>query len=516
MKFDVDTLPDDSTVLKEMLVESQARFDRETSILLEQIRHLRAQLFGRKSEKLPRESNVELLPLFDMPEDAAPEDVEAVEVPAHTRKKTGRKPLPEELPRVEVEHDIDEADKVCGCGEALTRIGEEVSEQLDIIPAKVQVIRNIRPKYACRSCEGVNDEGPTVRIAPPPPQIIPKSLASAGLLAFILTGKFTDHIPFYRQEKQFSRLGVELSRTLMCRWAMQVASACQPLLNLLQDELLAGKYIQIDETTVQVLKEQGRDPTTNSYMWVYRRGDPNKQVLLFAYHPTRCGDVVQEFLHDYQGCVQTDGYKGYDFLDKQEGVRHIGCLAHARRKFADIVKAQGKKAKPGSAHKAVSFFKRLYKVEKEWRVAGLSAQEVYQRRQEQSKPILDDFKEWLIEKKLRVPPKSAMGKAVAYSLNQWHRLVGYLEDGCYSPDNNAAENSIRPFVVGRKNWMFSGTPEGAQASALLFSLIETAKANKVEPYSYLRHIFNELPKAKTLEDYEALLPWNVDLGIIAR
>jgi transposase len=296
---------------------------------------------------------------------------------------------------------------------------------------------------------------------------------------------------------------------------MQVASACQPLLNLLQEEILAGKYINIDETTVQVLKEPGRDPTTQSYMWVYRRGDPHKQVLLYQYHPTRCAEVVRDFLEGYQGCVQSDGYAGYDFLDKQEGVRHIGCLAHARRKFADIVKAQGKNAKSRSAHKAVSFFKKLYKVEKECRVANLSAQETYLRRQEQSKPIVDDFKEWLDKKKLQTPPKGKMGQAVAYNLNQWHRLIGYLEDGRYSPDNNAAENSIRPFVIGRKNWLFSGTPEGAQASAALYSLIETAKANKVEPYSYLRHIFEELPKAETLEDYQVLLPWNVQLGRIA-
>lgn len=510
MKLDVTTLPDDSTVLKEMLVENQARFEQETSVLLEQIRHLRAQLFGRKSEKMPKESTVTPLPLFDMPETAAPEEVEEVDVPGHTRKKTGRKTLPEELPRVEQVHDIDDADKICECGCELTRIGEEVSEQLDIVPAKVQVIRNIRPKYACRNCEGIESDGPTVRIAPPPPQMIPKSMASSGLLAVILTAKFIDHLPFYRQEKQFNRLGIELSRTLMCRWAMQVASACQPLLNLLQDELLASDYLNIDETTVQVLKEPGRDPTTKSYMWVFRRGDPHKQVLLYQYHPTRSGEVVRDFLADYQGYVQTDGYGGYDFLDYRQGVHHIGCLVHARRKFADIVKAQGKNAKPGSAYKAVAFFKKLYKIEKECRAEGLSPEKIYLRRQQESKPLLDDFKKWLDKKKQHVPPKSMLGKAVAYSLNQWHRLIGYLNDGRLAPDNNAAENSIRPFVIGRKNWMFSGTVEGAEASASLFSLIETAKANNVEPYSYLRHIFTELPKAKTLEDYDALLPWNIN------
>lgn len=516
MKFDAATLPDDSAVLKDMLLDLQSKYDQQTSILLEQIQLLRAQLYGRKSEKFPRESTVEPLPLFDIPENAAPEEEkgeedENVHIPAHTRKKGGRKPLPEELPRVDQIHDIDETEKVCACGCQMTRIGEEISEQLDVIPAQVRVIRHIRPKYACRKCEGLEDDGPSVKIAPPPPQIIPKSLASAGLLAALLIAKFCDHLPFYRQEKIFARLGVELSRTLMCRWAMQVAAACQPLLNLFADELLDGGYINIDETPVQVLCEPGRAPTTKSYMWVYRRGDPDKHVLLYQYHPTRSGEVVRQFLGDYQGVVQTDGYKGYDFLDSREGMRHIGCLAHARRKFADIVKSLGKKAKPGAAHAAMSFFKQLYKIEKECRQQGLSPEEIYQRRQQESKPILDDFKEWLMKKQPQVPPKSALGQAVAYNLNQWHRLVGYIEDGRLAPDNNAAENSIRPFVLGRKNWLFSGTPEGAEASAALYSLIETAKANNIEPYLYLRTVFTRIPEANTLEDYEALLPWNIKI-----
>ena len=193
----------------------------------------------------------------------------------------GRTPLPEALPRVKVVHDIDEADKICTCGCRLTRIGEEVSEQLDIISARMQVIQHIRPKYACKKCEDVEDDGPTVKIATVPPRIIPRSIATPGLLAHILTAKFVDHTPFHRQEKQLQRLGVEISRTSMCSWAMQVALSSQPLLNLLTDELLSGFLIQADETTVQVLLEPGRDPTTKSYMWIFRRGDPEKTVLVY-------------------------------------------------------------------------------------------------------------------------------------------------------------------------------------------------------------------------------------------
>jgi transposase len=452
MKVDVSTLPDDSILLKQMLVDSQAHFDKETDILLEQIRHLRTQLFGRKSEKIKLEGGPQLLPLFDMPESVTNDDVEEeIHVPAHNRKKRGRKPLPEELPRVEIIHDIDDADKTCGCGSELSRIGEEVSEQLDIVPALVRVIRHIRPKYACKSCEGVEDDGPAVKIAPVAPQIIPKSIASPGLLAHIMTGKFIDHLPFYRQEKQFIRLGVEISRTSMCNWAMQAALACQPLLNLLQDEVQSGSYINIDETTLQVLREPGRDPTSKSYMWIFRRGDPEKPVLIYQYHATRSGDVARAFLRDFQGYVQTDGYSGYNFLDHDTNIRHIGCWAHARRKFMDVIKAQGKNRKGGSADKALSYIKKLYKLEKEARKKGLAPEEIYQMRQDKAKPILDDFKKWLLKKSVQTPPKGLLGKAVSYALNQWDRLIGYLEDGRLAPDNNGAENSIRPFVIGRKN-----------------------------------------------------------------
>ena len=510
MISDVSTLPDDVGILKGIITEIQSRYDKETSLLLEQIRHLRAQLFGRRSEKA---TDTVTLPLFDLPEPEArpPVSEDTVEIPAHSRAKRGRKPLPEELPRVEVVHDIADEEKVCACGGELSRIGEEVSEQLDIVPATIRVIRNIRPKYACRQCEGAEDEGPSVRIAPAPSQIIPKSIVTPSLLAHVLTGKFVDAVPFYRQERQFERLGIEISRTSMCNWAMKAAEACMPLLNLLQDEVLAGYLINIDETTVQVLAEPGRDPTTKSYMWIFRRGDPEKPVLIYQYHPTRSGDVAAALLRDFKGYVQTDGYSGYDFLDSEQDITHIGCWAHARRKFKDVVKAMGKnRKKTGSADVALNYIGRLYQIEKNAGRRNLTPEEIHRERREKSRPILDEFKKWLLKRSSQTPPKGLLGKAISYTLKQWDRLVGYLHDGRLPMDNNAAENSIRPFVVGRKNWLFSGTPEGAAASALLYSLVETAKANGLEPYSYFRHVFDRLPVARTLEDLEALLPWNLD------
>lgn len=520
MDFDTSKLPDDSESLKLIIADLQGqfaglknRYDNDTNILLEQIRHLRGKLFGRKSEKLAMDTNIQPLLLFDMPE---PEDVEVdepeeeVHVPPHTRKKRGRKPLPEDLPRIEVVHDISEEEKTCKCGCELTRIGEEVSEQLDIIPAKAQVIKNIRPKYVCRDCEGLEDDGPTVKIAPVPLQIIPKSIASPGLLAHVLTGKFVDSLPFYRQEKQFSRIGVDLTRSSMCNWAMKAAEACRPLYNLFQDAVLSGTYINADETTVQVLKEPGRAPTSKSYMWLFRRGDPDMPVLIYQYHPTRSAGVASDFLCGYSGYVQTDGYSGYDFLDKDPNIRHIGCWAHARRKFMDMVKAQGKRKKTGSGDVALSYIRKLYRIENEAKKKNLSHEEILQLRKEKAVPVLEDFHKWLSKRSLQTPPKGLLGQAISYTLRQWNRLVGYLEDGRLFPDNNLAENAIRPFVVGRKNWLFSGTPEGAETSAMIYSLIETAKANLLEPYSYLRYIFEKLPTSNSLEELDLLLPWNLD------
>nr|WP_320010674.1 IS66 family transposase [uncultured Desulfobulbus sp.] len=517
MKFNAATLPNTPEALKQIIAELHGQLDtlqaahqKETSLLHEQIRHLRAQLFGPKSEKITSDSSIQILPLFDMPEpeecDAEPEKIN---IEGHQRSKKGRRPLPEDLPRVEQVHDIDESEKTCGCGCRLVRIGEEVSEQLDIVPARMQVIRHIRPKYACKACEGEKNTGAAVKVAPVHPQIIPRSMATAGLLAFILTGKFIDHLPFYRQEKQFTRLGVDISRTSMCNWAMRAAEACIPLLNLLHDALLDGNYLAIDETPVQVLKEPGRSPRTKSYMWVFRRGDPDKSpIIIYQYQPTREGDVVRHFLGDFSGYIQSDGYSGYAFLDTREGVRHIGCLAHVRRKFNDIVKAQGKKRKSGAADVALSFISKLYKLERQFEKQHLGSDEIYQQRQNYAKPILKDFHQWLLKQSARTLPKGLLGQAVTYALNQWDRVKGYVEHGALRPDNNLTENCIRPFAVGRKNWLFAGTPQGAEASSALYSLIETAKANTVEPYSYLRYIFEKLPLAATLEDYEALLPWN--------
>jgi len=485
----------------------------EIDILKEQIRCLQDRLFGRKSEKRPFDDKQ--LSLFDPPEEHFPiaeelEKDDEIVIPGHKRKKRGRKPIPENLPRIDVIHDIDDAAKQCECGCLKECIGEEVSEQLDIIPAKIQVIRNIRPKYACKNCEGVESDGPTVAIARLPEQIIPKCIGTPGLIAFVITAKFVDALPFYRQEKQFQRIGVKISRAAMCSWVQKISESCGILFTMLKNEILSGPLIQIDETPVQVFKEPGKKNSSKSYMWIFRGGSSEHPGIIFEYHPTREGDVAAAFLNGYSGAVQTDGYSGYGFLDKKPTISHMGCWAHARRKFMDVIKAGGtnKDGKPraGAADQALKYIRKLYKIEKEAKEMGLTGEDLVQEREAKAKPVLDEFKLWLDVKFEEVPPKSLLGKAIGYALNQWHRLIVYVETSHLTLDNNMAENTIRPFAIGRKNWLFCGTPEGATASAGMYSLIETAKANGLEPYWYLRFLFENLPKAMTEDDYKALLP----------
>ena len=519
MNLDFATLPEDTAALRDIIVflagshtdlEKKHQASKAKIVSLEErIRLLQNEIFRRKSEKhIIPEKDPHQLYLFDEPDLPEPEKDESITVPAHTRKKTGRKPLPKDLPRIDVVHDIDESEKICACGCELSRIGEEVTEKLDIIPAKIQVIRHIRPKYACKNCEGVEGDGPTVKIAPAPVQFISKGIATPGLVAQTLVSKFEDALPFYRQEKIFARLGVDIPRSSMCGWAIKAAEQCKPILTLLHQKILSGPLVNIDETPVQVMQEPGRSNTSKSYMWVFRGGPPDKPVLIYEYHPTRSGQVPGKFLKDYQGYIQTDAYSGYDALGRRPGISHAGCWAHARRKFVEVVKA-GSGGKKGHAETALEYIGQLYGIEKMARKNQLMLDQIVELRQEKSKPILEDFRIWLMTLSSQTPPKGLLGKAVNYTLKNWPLLTRYLEKGFVPMDNNAAENAIRPFVVGRKNWLFSGHPNGASASSSLYSLIETAKASGLKPYFYLRYLFDRIPFATTEADYEALLPQNL-------
>jgi len=527
MDVDLKSLPDDASLPKDIVISLldsvEIKYQEKIHHLEEQLRLFKNELFGRTSEQRYG-PHPDQLPLFNGDDEHAAGDIQTVDdtivIGAHARKKRGRKPLPKDLPRIDIIHDLSEDEKQCACGARLSRFGEEVSEKLDYIPARLRVECHIRYKYACKNCEGVEDDGPTVRIAPVPVQLIPKSNASAGLLAHIAVSKFADGLPLYRQQKIFDRLGIEMSRAVMAKWMACAARSCTGLIDLLRGQIRGGPLINIDETPLQVLNEAGRANTSKSYMWVYRGGQPDAPVLLYEYQRSRSGKTALEFLGDYHGYIQSDDFSGYDHLDQKPGIVHLGCWAHARRKFVKVAtvrkKHRSKQANPKSlADEALDYIGNLYRIEKEARRRELDTAEIRQLRQEKSKPLLDEFKDWLEAKKPLTPPKGLLGQAISYTLANWKKLIIYIQDGRLRPDNNLVENAIRPFVVGRKNWLFAGSPDGARASAAFFSLIETAKANGLEPYAYLRHIFEKLPLAQTEQDLKDLLPQNIDPDTIA-
>lgn len=486
------------------------KLQNEIELLKEQFRLFQHQRFA-KDRAVPAsqgdfffneaETIVEQDEVVSSGEAADEEDVAANS--SRPRRRGGRRPLPAHLPRIEVVHDLPDAEKSCPHdGGTLHRIGEEVSEQLDIIPAKIQVIRHIRIKYGCSNCEQV------VKTTPLPPQPIPKSNASPGLLAYIVTAKYADGLPLYRLENILDRYGAEVPRATSAAWMIRVAEMFIPLVNLLRDQVVSSQYVHMDETPVQVLKEPGKSPTSTSYFWGVCNGETAFPVLLFEYDPSRSGQVPLRLLEGFTGALQTDGYDGYNAVVRLQRLLHLGCWAHVVRKFKDVLKAQKEPTKVGKANYALGTFKKLYLIEEQ--LADATPQARHARRQIASLPIVRELRAWLDKSLAHVPPTSLLGKAMHYMHNEWTKLIRCFDDGRYALDNNKMENAIRPFVIGRNNWLFSDTVNGAKASATLYSVIETAKANGLEPYAYLRRIIKDLPGAKTLEDIEALLPWNID------
>jgi transposase len=348
-----------------------------------------------------------------------------------------------------------------------------------------------------------------VIVAPLPVQPIPKSMAAPGLCAFIATAKYQDGLPLYRQEGILARHGLSISRATLATSMIRLGELIVPLINLAEEVQLAYDVLQMDETTVQVLKEDGRAAQSQSRMWVRRGGPPDKPVILFNYEPTRSGKVAWRLTEDFKGYLQSDGFSGYEAVGKRDGVVHVGCLAHARRKFDEALKAQRADERGGLAAEGLALIKRIYRIEKAAREANLTPEHRKQLRDEQARPVWDELRRWLDAKRGLVPPQMLIGKAMRYLDNQWPELIRALDDGRLEVDNNRCENALRPFVLGRKAWLFSDTPAGAEASARLYGLIETAKANGCETYAYLRRVFTDLPKATTLAEIDALLPWNV-------
>lgn len=517
-KIDENTPPE---VVRLMLLAAQramlASYEKE--VLLENENALLKQkLFGISSEKrhLKKDNASAQDPMSQVFDEAVPDEIvdengvfdEATasvrsKAYSHEEKKPkkGRKPLPSHFPREQVIHDLPEHQKVCACGCHLSKIGEEVSEQLEVIPSELKVIRHIRYKYACKACE----EG--VRIAPPPAQPIPKGIPAAGLLAHVCVAKYDDHLPLYRQSEIWARMGVELTRATLSSWVLNVGDLLSPLIPLLRAHMIQTGYIRADESPTQVLREPGRIPTAQSYMWLYMTGSHPHTAIVYDYQETRKGEHAKTFLTGFKGTLQTDGYSGYSSVTSSGDVAAAGCFAHARRKFYDVWNVTKKE---GVASKALEIIGLLYDGERELKQQQATPDQIKAYRIQKMKPILDAFHTWLNAIKPKVLPKSPLMKAIYYTLNQWEPLTRYLEDGQISIDNNAAERQVRPFTIGRKNWLFMGSPAGARAASVIYSLIETAKANALNPEAYLRYILEKIPTL-TEKDYHLLLPWNVKL-----
>jgi len=498
-------LPDDIEQLKQMLATLQQqnralnsevktlnsqnkKLQNRLEIALEQLKLSRKKEFGSSSEKVVKGT-------FN--------EAEETDKETKPRNNKGRKTLPEHLEREEKTYVLETPTCTC-CGHSMHACGEQVSEQVKIIPEKISVIKHKQTKYACRECEATAISTPIVT-APKPAQPIPGSIASPEALAAVVTAKYCDALPLYRLTDIFARGGLDITRGTLANWCIKSAILLNPLIAAMKIHLLAQSTLCADETTIQVLDEKDRKAQQKSYMWVYRSNEYTaKPIVIYDYQPSRARSCPETFLAGYAGYLQCDGYVAYENI---KDIIPVGCWAHARRKFHEALTAQPKKT--GKAIVAINHIQSLYKIEKKAKL--LTSEKRQQLRVKEAEPILDKFHEWLTQSAKTVTPKSKIGVAINYTLNQWEKLRRYLYSGELGIDNNVTERDIRPFTTGRKNWMFSQSVEGADASAVLYSIVMTCRANDINPYLYFQKLFTELPQRDEFADLSDLLPWNADL-----
>lgn len=471
--------------------------------LVLELAHLRRMRFGARSEAFAGEER-------DLFQETLASDIAAAEaklaqeqeeisatppVPKPPRVRAGRQPLPEHLPRIEHHHEPGTCS--CGkCGGELVKIGEDISEQLDVEPARFFVHRHIRPQYVCRPCEAVF-------AAPLPAAVIDGGMAASGLLAWVVIGKYLDHLPLYRLEQIAARDRVILSRSTMAEWVGRIGVALQPLADRLAELLLAGGVLHADETPVAQL-DPGRGKTKRAYLWAYRSNvlETGPPIVVFDYQASRAGRHAQEFLSEWQGHLMVDDFGGYKALFTQ-GVTELGCLAHARRKYFDLNAAQ---ANP-IAQEALKRIAALYVIEAQGR--DMNVDERAQLRQEQAQPLLQSMRDWLLRTRVSVANGGGTAKALDYSLRRWSALSRYASAGNLPIDNNPVENVIRPIAIGRKNWLFTGSEQAGKRAAAIQSLLGTAKLNGLDPAAWLRNTLEQLPTCLNRQ-IDSLLPLRAD------
>lgn len=509
-----------STTTEQSWQERAKKAEAQVQSLLHEVEYLKAQMrvltakrYGASSEKSKQNSNQ--LSLFDSAFNEAEASAEAfapepelITVPAHTRKKSkGKKgQILDGLPENIIEYHLPEEEMVCSCcGNQRHVIRQEMTRELAVVPPQFYVNVHVQDVCGCRHCEMNGDGSEKVIVtAPKPNRAFPGSIASPSVVAHVIEEKYVMGVPLYRQEQQWARRGVQLSRQNMANWVVHAAQNWfEPIYNRMKDVLLAQDIIMADETSVQVLREDGKAPESKSFMWVYRSGRYEPGMVLYEYQPSRAKEHPKEFLRNFKGYLITDGYAAYSGLPKD--VVNAGCWAHARRKFDEAIKASGGKKKNPKALEGLEFINELYDIERELHEHDPESR--YLERLLRSKPHLEAFSAWLEATRQECLPKSHLGTAINYCLKQWKPLNSFLLDGRLEIDNNRTERSIKSFVIARKNFLFCVAPYGAKASAVTFSLIESAKENGLKPFEYLKYLLEELPNASA-QDLDKFMPWS--------
>jgi transposase len=505
----------EETTYKEIIKVREAQSEKillleaEVDWYREQLGLAKKRLYGPKSEASPVAQEAMLFNEAEACASPVLPDPET-EVITYTRRKTRGKREAQlaDLPVEEIRYDLPDEQQVCPqCDGALHPMGVDSRQEIKIIPAQVILVKHLSTKYTCRHCER-NEIKTPIFAAPMPKSAFPNSLASPSAVAYIMSQKFVEGLPLYRQEAGLLRLGFELSRQTMANWMLAGSDWLEQITRRMKAKLLERDILHADETPLQVLQEEGRRAQQTSYMWLYRSGRDGPPIVLYEYQETREGKHPRNFLEDYAGFLHVDGYAAYEGGSK---VVLVGCWSHARRNFIDaldVLSPMAKKQGATAAHKGLEYCNKLFKIER-----GLHDVTPAQRltgRRERSEPVLEEFHAWLEQMAVEVIPKSHTGKAVRYCLHQWSKLTAFMLDGRLEISNNRAERSIKPFVIGRKNWLFANTSRGADASATIYSLVETAKENQINPLAYMTYLFEQLPNLnwKDPEVLDTLMPWS--------
>jgi transposase len=486
-------LAEEISTLKAALAERDSRIE----YLEFEMAKLKQMIFGARSERLQTLPDSEQLPLWaEVPEDlpvASPVEFRTV-VKSPAKGQPKRTALPAHLPREIVLLPLSTAERQCPeCGEERPVIGYESSERLDYVPAILKVVETRREKCACAHCQG------QLTTVPAPPQVIEQGIPLPGLLAYVLMAKFGYHLPLYRIEQVFAHQGVAIARTTLCDWVLQCGVALKPLAERMLALLKQQAVLFSDDTTVAV---QDLGKTRETRFWVYAGHSP--PIIVYDHSETRAGKYPKAKLEGYRGYLQADAYAGYDQVFADGKIIEVACWAHARRKFFEIARQAGQGHRI-SAHVALDFIGRLYDIEREAKAQQLDTEGIRRLRQEQALPILREFKDWLEARLRELAPKTPTAKAIGYALKNWQALERYTEDGRLEIDNNRSERAIRPLAIGRKNWMFLGSPKGGQAAATVFSLIQTCKELGLNPEAYLKEVLTRLPTTQQ-KDIDSLLP----------